>query len=66
MRINGLFGFIFCLCLLIISANSSFAQLADNQIRISEIRVDGNRRVARVRLKLTCLSGTDLTTPYIK
>ena len=29
------------------AANSSTAQLADDQVRISEIRVDGNSRVAQ-------------------
>ena len=64
MRINGLFGFIFCFCIIIISANSSFAQLADDQVRISEIRVDGNVGWHRVRLKLTLpVRVGDLTTP---
>ena len=46
MRIKALFNFFFGFLVIIVVANSSTAQLADDQVRISEIRVDGNSRVA--------------------
>ena len=64
MRINSLFSFVFSLCIFMMSPHPSFAQLADDQVRISEIRVDGNRRVApgTVQTYLPVRVG-DLTTP---
>ena len=64
MRINALFNFIFSFFVIIVVANSSTAQLADDQVRISEIRVDGNSRVApgTVQTYLPVRVG-DLTTP---
>jgi outer membrane protein insertion porin family len=64
MRGNGLFSVILSLCILIVSAQSSVAQLNDEQVRISEIRVDGNRRVAQgtVQSYLPVRVG-DLSTP---
>ena len=47
MRSNGLFIFILSFCFIIVAAHSSAAQLADDQVRISEIRVEGNSRVAQ-------------------
>ncbi len=63
MRGNALFSFILSLCIIILSGHSSFAQLVDDQVRISEIRVDGNRRVAKgtVQTYLPVKVG-DLTT----
>ena len=64
MRNNGLFSFIFGLCILLMSVPSSFGQLADEQVRISEIRVEGIRRVAQgtVQTYLPVKVG-DITTP---
>ena len=47
MRSRNLFIFILSLCITIAAAHSSDAQLADDQVRISEIRVEGNSRVAQ-------------------
>ena len=64
MRSNGLISFIFSFFVIIVAAHSGFAQLADDQVRISEIRVDGNSRVAKgtVQTYLPVRVG-DLTTP---
>ncbi len=64
MRYNGLFSFIFGLCILLMPVPSSFGQLADEQVRISEIRVEGIRRVAQgtVQTYLPVRVG-DITTP---
>ena len=42
MRSNSLFIFILSFWFIIVAAHSSAAQLADDQVRISEIRVEGN------------------------
>ena len=44
MRSNSLFIFILSFWFSIVAAHSSAAQLADDQVRISEIRVEGNIR----------------------
>ena len=64
MRSNNLFIFILSFCIIIVAAHSSDAQLADDQVRISEIRVEGNSRVAQgtVQTYLPVRVG-DLTTP---
>ncbi|MDC3234786.1 outer membrane protein assembly factor BamA, partial [Candidatus Puniceispirillum sp.] len=51
MRSNGLLSFVFSSLVIILVAHSSAAQLADDQVRISEIRVDGNSRVAQGTVK---------------
>ena len=64
MRSNGLFNFILSFCVIIVIAHSSVAQLANDQVRISEIRVDGTSRVAKetVQTYLPVKVG-DLSTP---
>ncbi len=51
MRSNHLLNLIFGSLVIILVAHSSAAQLADDQVRISEIRVDGNSRVAEGTVK---------------
>ena len=64
MRSVGLFSFILSFFILISTANSGFAQFADDEVRITEIRVDGNSRVAQgtVQTYLPVKVG-DRTTP---
>ncbi len=51
MRGNCLLSFIFSSLVIFLVAHPSAAQLADDQVRISEIRVDGNSRVAQGTVK---------------
>ena len=63
MRSNSIFVFILSFWVIIVTAHSTAAQLADDQVRISEIRVEGNIRVAQgtVQTYLPVRVG-DLTT----
>ena len=64
MRSNSLVIFILSFWVIILAVHSTAAQLADDQVRISEIRVEGNIRVAQgtVQTYLPVRVG-DLTTP---
>ena len=64
MRRHDLFGFILGLFLVFTTNQSSIAQVTQDPVRISEIRVDGNRRVAdgTVQSYLQVRVG-DLTSP---
>ena len=64
MRHHDLCGFMLGLFLVFTTIQSSMAQVAQGPVRISEIRVDGNRRVAAgtVQSYLPVRVG-DLTTP---
>jgi len=64
MRRHDLFGFILGLFLVFTTIQSSVAQVSQDPVRISEIRVDGNRRVAAGTVKsyLPVRVG-DLTSP---
>ena len=66
MHNNGLFSFIFSFFVIIVMAHPSVAQLASDQVRISEIRVDGTSRVAQgtVQTYLPIKVG-DLSTPSV-
>ena len=64
MRRHDLYGFILGLLLVFTTTQSSVAQVPEDPVRISEIRVDGNRRVAAgtVQSYLPVRVG-DLTSP---
>ena len=64
MRGNGKLSVILSFYVIILAAFSSAAQPADDQVRISEIRVDGTNRVAQetVQTYLPVRVG-DLSTP---
>ena len=64
MRSTALFSFILLFFVVALSANSSLAQSNADQVRLSEIRVEGNRRVAQLTVQsyLPVRVG-DLTTP---
>src|SRR5210317_387982 len=64
MRRHDLCGFILGLFLVFTTIQSSMAQVSQDPVRISEIRVDGNRRVAggTVQSYLPVRVG-DLTSP---
>ena len=51
MRRHDLFGFILGLFLVFTTIQFSVAQVSQDPVRISEIRVDGNRRVAAGTVK---------------
>ena len=64
MRSTALFSFILLFFVVALSANSSSAQSNADQVRLSEIRVEANRRVAQLTVQsyLPVRVG-DLTTP---
>ena len=65
MRRHDLCGFILGLFLVFTTIDSSMAQVSQDPVRISEIRIDGNRRVAAgtVQSYLPVRVG-DLTSPW--